>query len=446
MVSRITIVLIAMLLMFVTGAAAQPEADSPLLEMLARVPALPTNRGMITFADFEAIETAYAPAQRPHDWAAFQAWQDSEEDAPENLPYLLWWVVFGRFSSAESARFLMEAGNMPAALGIDYFEIDQELNYGTPPEASDQLAGDFDLDVVRAAFAARGYTQAASDDVELWCGEVGCEGGLTVNPRNRLVSNPFGGELGRIQPLLIEDNALISSPGIEAIEDHIAVAAGEARSLADAREYQAAVNAMTTDGTLLQAMFVDGEPLLRFATTSPATTLGLFSPQMTAEQRAEILRRLLEDYETLPQFTLLAIADVVTETEQQARLILIYSSREDAERAAELLPGRIAAYQSMMVRRQLTELLEERHVEDIRYEVVEDGAANRTALVIAFAAQKGTPEEIVQFNQMLLDPSGYPPVAFPGALFRTFAQMVVSADLGWLSTVPREEIEALLEE
>lgn len=438
---RFILLAACLLLVLASGVAAQPEGESPLLEMLSRVPAIPANRDLILFTDFAAIETAYAPAERPANWAAYQAWSEAQENTPENQPTLLWWVVFGRLSSGQAMQSFRSGGETAAVTGFDLLEIDQELDYGTPPQDTKQLVGTFDLDAVRSAFEERGFTQEARDDAELWCGEAGCEEGAAFNPAARNQANPFGGDLGRAQPLLIDNNTLISSPNADMIEEHIAVAQGERRSLGDTPEYQAAIHAMTSDGVLLQAMFVDGESLLRFTSTSPVAT-AMMNPGITEEQIRAILEQRLEGYETLPQFTLLGLADVATETEQQARLILIYGSREDAERAAEVLPARIEAHQHLRARRPLPELLAERFIEATRYEVVED--SDRAALVITFAGRKGTPEEVVQFANILLDNSAYPQIAFPGAMFRLFTDMVYSADLGWLSTVPRSELEALL--
>jgi hypothetical protein len=436
---RFALLVIGLLLCTCLSAAAQ--TDAPLREMLIRVPALPTNRDLITFTDFAAIETAYAPAERPEDWAALEAWRNAPEDAPENLPFLVWWVVFQRLSSGESMRYLGIAGETPGLVGFDLFEIDQELNYGTPPQDTKQLAGAFDLDTVRSTFEERSYAQAARDDAELWCGEVGCEGGLETNLVTRNPANPFGGDLGRTQPLLIDDNTLISSASADMIEEHIAVAQGERRSLGETGEYQAAVNALISDGTLLQALFLGGETLLQYTTISPAT--GMLSIELSEEALAALVQEMVEGYETLPQFSLLAVGDVVTETEHQARVILVYGSREDAERAAEVLPGRLDTYQSQVTRQRLSEMLADRHVEEVRYEVVEDDEANRTALIITFAAQKAAPEEIILFNQIGLDPDALPNAPFPGSLFNMVNRMVTAADLGWLSTVPRSELEAM---
>jgi hypothetical protein len=445
---RFAILIACLLLVLASGAAAQSDAEeSPLLDMLARVPALPANRAITLFTDFAAIETAYAPADRPADWAAFQAWNEAEDNAPEgspaNLPHLVWWTVLLRLSSGQSMQSLGLGDETLTAVGFELFEIDQELTYGLPPQDTEQYAGDFSLNAVRAAHEARGYTQEARDDAELWCGADGCDNGMMVDPINRNPANPFGGDLGRSQPLLIDEDALISSPSIDMVEGHIAVMQGERRSLAEAGEYQAAVNALTEGGVLVQALFLDGEMLLGMTGASPLEPL-LMRGQVTAEQREAILRAYLEEYETLPQFSLLAMGDVVTETEQQGRLILIYGSREDAERAAEVLPARIEQYESLRFRRPLSEILAERCIEQVRYEVIEDDAANRAALVITFPTPKAAPEEIILFNNITLDPSGVPQKAFPGAVFRLFSEMVYAQDIGWLSTVPYSELEAQL--
>jgi hypothetical protein len=434
--------LLVLILWTYISAAAQTDSP-PLLDMLLRVPAVPSNRGMLTFTDFAAIEAAYPPAERPEDWETYAAWDEAERPAddepPINPPYTMWWSVFRRLSTGQSVRYFGLGGETPELVGFDLFEIDQELNYGTPPEASQLFRGDFDLDAIRSAYEARGYTQEAREGAELWCSEDGCEAGMNLNLAMRNPANPFGGELGRAQPLLIAGSALISSPSDDMIEEHIAVAQGERRSLGDTPEYQAAVNAMTTDGVLLQAAFLDGEMLLRYTTGSHA--LDLTSFELSEEERAALIEELMDGYETLPQFSLLAVGEVITETEQQARVILIYGSRENAERAAEVLPRRIETTRSLVTDQVLSEMLAARRVEDIRYEVIEH--VNRAALVITFAGQKATPEELILFNQPGL--SATPTVPPPGTLFNQFNRMIVAADLNWLSTVPRSELEALVE-
>src|SRR5262249_14167693 len=153
------------------------------------------------------------------------------------------------------------APKMPEVIGFDFFSIEQELNYGRPPEQALQLSGQFGLDKVRAALTTEGYTRQDQAGVEVWCGPDGCDKGGTLHVRDRNPANPFGGELGRKWPIVIQENNLIGSPSLDVIQNHVAVKAGNNKSLGDAPEYRAAVEALTQNGVLMQAYFWDGEIL-----------------------------------------------------------------------------------------------------------------------------------------------------------------------------------------
>jgi hypothetical protein len=332
------------------------------------------------------------------------------------------------------AQYFLESENMPEAVGFDVFAIQAELNYGDPPESTLQLEGQFDLDAVRAALTAQGYEREDREDAELWCGAAGCDAGGDVNLADQNPSNPFGGKLGRQQPILIEDGRLISSPSLAVIEDHLAITGGSASTLADAPEYQAAVKALNPDGVLLQAYFWDGDILARMGQLDFLTK----SIRLSPNQLKTVLSTFLEDYETLPAYQLLAFGDVVTETEQVARIALVYSDDTAAQQAANLIPKRIAAYQSVAAHRPFTDLLKDRRVADVGVEVITDDTAGKSLVLLTFATPKATPEQITALR---LDNPNPPDVTAPGLVYRLLVDAAFRFDLGWLSTVPREDLE-----
>src|SRR5262249_16483112 len=156
---------------------------------------------------------------------------------------------------------------------------------------------------------------------ELWCSANGCDKGSEMDLTARNTANPFGGEFGRHQPILMADGRLISASSAQIITDHVSVAEGSAASLADAPEYSAAVRTLSQNRTLLEGYFLDGDPLAQLGQLNfmmPAT--------VSPAQARRVLQGLLEDYEALPAFKLAVFADIVTDTEQAARAVLVYDN------------------------------------------------------------------------------------------------------------------------
>lgn len=428
------VLLVSLMLGVGFTASAQDSAGSPLLDMLARVPNTPVSRNEIYFNDRVAIEAAYPPARRLLSWAEFDSL-----DAGSDFDAEVWWRVWMNQSSAPTARYLVTYNETPDLLGFDYFDITQELSYGIPPNQTLQVAGSFDLDSVRTAFGAQGFEQDSSASIELWCGPSGCDSGLEQNLRERNPANMFGGDLGRKWPLIIQEGVLISSPSLPVIEHHLAVLDGQNMSLADSIEYRAAAETITRQGALLQAYFMGGESLLMMSDNGVVTAL--LGTQASPDAVREVLQRLLEDFETLPAYELLTIADVATETEQIGQVALVYSSAENAQIAADLIPRRIAAYQSLVTNRSLSEMLQERYVEEVGTEIVEHPETGKWVLVISFATPKASAEQIIELRS---DNTEAPEVTPPGIIFRMLMQAINSRDTGWLNTATREQIEELI--
>lgn len=415
---------------------AQDSLESrPLLKMLANIPNTSQSRTEIYFNDRKAVEAAYPSAKVPKDWAEFKAMSDAKGKNADLLPVDMWWRVWRNQQSALTARYMMTSEATPSLVGFDYFQIEQEMTYGTPPAQTLQLAGHFNLDMVRAAFSLRGYTRQDKDGVEMWCPADGCESGSKLNMADRNPANPFGGELGRSQPLIIKDGTLISSPNEMVMQNHIDLAAGSEGSLADLPQYRAVVDAITADGSLMQAYFWDGELIAQMSVLSPASVL--LGEKATPELVKKYFQDMLTDYKPIPAYQLLAFADVASDREQIGEVALVYDTEADAKSAAEALPGRINDYVSIAIKQPLTKMLKDRRVDEPKIDIVSSNG--KYVVVIKLATRKATSEEIQQFN---VTNSNTPDVTAPGLIYRLLVNAALQRDLGWLSTVSLAAIEA----
>ncbi|MBE2269926.1 MAG: hypothetical protein IAE80_16940 [Anaerolinea sp.] len=406
--------------------------DSPLLDLLALVPDAP--HGDLFYADFAAIEQAYPAAQAPANWAEYAAWRDSSGE--DLLASTVWWRVFSNFNS-EALLYFTEYDRMPEVMGIDVFQIDRVVYDGFPPQQVYYLAGDFDLAAIQAALTARNFTpEATGTDLELWCGEVGCENSDQMNLQLRDVADIFGGDLGRQWARLISSDLMIGANQFASLQQVEATLAGDQASLAENSLYRAAVGAVADQGVVLQATILSPDALEQFA-----DPLLLFPFGADAAVLAEAYARLLDqDFETLPQYDAVLAADVVNESKQMLQVVLIYTDETDATEAARIVPERIAEYESLANRRPFADLLEDFYVAPVTAEVVPlEGAF---AVRVTFATRLATPEEIVQLSPQA-DLSDLPEVTAPGLLYRIFVRGYATRDLGWLSTASREQIEAL---
>ena len=417
----------------VSAVTAQDALDQqPLLKMLAQVPDNAVSRSEIYFNDRKAVEAAYPSAKMPKDWAEFNALKGNDNKKDGLLPIDIWWRVWRNQQSSIMGRTLAVADGMPDSVGFDFFAVEQDLSYGQPPLQTLMLNGSFDLNKVRAALTAHEFTQQDQSGVEVWCGGDGCDSGSKVNVRDRNLANPFGGDLGRKWPIIVQEGQLIGSPSLEVIQKHIDVQQGSVPSLGAAPEYRAAVDALTQNGVLMQAYFWDGEILAALSLVDPS--LARAKPAL----RKQFIEALLKDYEPLPIFKLMGFGDVTSESEQIGEIALVYSSEADAKQAADILPKRIANYISLAVRRPFVELLADRGVTAPEAIVVESNG--QYVVVVKFATAKPTLEQLAAMTIGGDNTSGATP---PGIIYSLLVNAAQRRDLGWLSSVPRDVLEAL---
>jgi hypothetical protein len=284
------------------------------------------------------------------------------------------------------------------------------------------LAGSFDANAIGAAYQANvGLAPTDFDGITVWCAGEDPEVGFQVDVSNRVLENPFGGELGRRQPMIVSDDLLMSSADLGAVLAHGGAAAGTVPSLADAPGYRAAVDAVGEDAQILQATIAGLVAALNIA--QPPLDADLLSP----ETPSLTLETLPAQSQELPAFELLVLADVVTGEEQIARLGLVYRDAGSAELAGPILLERLATYPSLSGS-PFAEMLRPPNGTDPRYYVRQ--GSDRAVLVLEFPAPRATTEELVALMDVAGDEGTVTP---PGWVYRRLSDMFLRRDTGWLS-------------
>jgi hypothetical protein len=372
-------------------------AESSLLDMLALVPDNPQARGAIlSYVDYRAVESTRPGAAQPQTWAEWDALQNANDPSAG-----LWMAAFFGVSSGPPTfvQYLLQFETMPEVVGFDWFDIDRALTYGDPPSVGIVLAGDFDAESIIAAFESRGFEERELNGLSLLCGDEACDG-FKVDFQSRDVANPFGGNLGRQEPLLIAPGYLINSADYAQVEAMADAYADDENSLADAPDFHAAAAIASASGVLVQAQFVNSA--LLSAPGDPG--------------------ELVEGRGVLPLYELAALVHRVEDGDQFAEIILIYGGETNANAAAVELQDRISKYTSMALQKPLSEILEEREITLEEPRIVEDKETGRWATVITFksAVPGEKPGEDGHYVQSALN-------------YRLLINMLYQRDLGWLT-------------
>ena len=323
----LSLMLTGLILLFTAPIVAQDdgsdESAHPFLEMMALVPADVAEIETITvsYIDIEALMDARRGVIHPTNAELFNALPRGLRD--------LWFANLRRIIANYNPLFVNFTNffeDMPQTVGFEWFAIDRMMTFGTPPSVGTILAGDFDANSIRTAFENREYEATEIEGFEVLCGPVGCENGLEIDFDGRDTSNPFGGDLGRQEPLALLDEGLtlFNSPDLAVVESSLALAAGTAdASLLDLPAYaMSTAAALDGEGELLQVLF--------------------FHPD-TISVSAEGMD--LPEGEALPGYELVTIVDRQEEDQQVHMLLLYYADADNATAAAEIVAERLVAYQ-----------------------------------------------------------------------------------------------------
>ncbi len=361
---------------------------SPLLNLLAGIPQDPISesKGETYFMDAAAMEAAYNIARPP------------TAEVFMNEEYAAWWVV-GRETLGLIGEAWLQNETMPEKTGFSPLDIDQAIQFGSPPSQGLIFMGNFDAGAIKDAYETNlDFEPNDFNGTTLWCWTEGCENGMQTDPGNALRENPFGGRLGQRQPMIISSDLLMASPDLDLVLAHVGAAKGTLSSLADDPTYRAAANAVSKDAYVLQAMIVN--------------------------------RTGLQQMVNAPPYHLLVMADVVAGDEQIARLGLVYRDIESPEMVASALLERLASHQSAQFKRPFAELLTARNVTSPRYFIYQE--ADRTVVVLEFPTRKATLDELAQ----MVNFSNYKGNATPpGLVYRLFFQALGMGDLSWLDSI-----------
>ena len=213
-------------------------------------------------------------------------------------------------------------GRYPELVGFDFFEVEYAASFGLQSQTGTVLAGAFDTDAVTEAHTARGYTiERQDDDGTLLCPSDGCDSGLLDRLDQVELANPFGGNLGRQQPVFVADGLILTAPDIAVLESMIAARADDVESLADLPEYQAIVAALA--GTTYTA--------LRIGTPDEATALANANSDAVREMHASA---------PLPRYSLVVVAFGRGEFATEITIALTYEDEADAAAAVTAIDTR----------------------------------------------------------------------------------------------------------
>jgi hypothetical protein len=238
--------------------------------------------------------------------------------------------------------------------------------------------------------------------------------GLQLDLANRDPSVPFGGRLGRREPLAISDREILSSADLSIVEGMLATAAGDAPGLADDPAFRALATAPADDLTIIQATLLPGAIVLG--------ALDLAGAIGATPDQVETLLADLEALEPLPAPAAVAIVDGASANEQVVTIALAYHDGEDATRAADVIAERLRTVRSIRRDEPLGIVLEERGLTGIATRVTPPAATTSAAAIVELRAPLAGDE-----------PTDSGRLAPSSALYRLFVDLVYSRDLLWLA-------------
>lgn len=365
----------------------------------------------ISYVDFRAMELARSGSgvQIP------ESWNELIESNGADLNSLYMSIISGITPSQLILRgFPSGIEDWKQTVGFDFFDVNQILSYGEATQHTDILIGDFDFDAVGRALSSLNYTFEQRDEFLLWCGDDGCKGSAETDIQNANLGFPFGGSLGRNQPILTFENAIASSvllPDLLLLQD---VVANVYDSLIDNPSYFVATTAIDPSYQLAQALFV--HPDLVLWEERHFRLVDDISPE-----NYEFLTTV-----ALPEYDLLMIADLASATEQVVYLILVYDNIEDADLAASLIPNRIDTMRSSLNRQTYINLFERLGAYEIDTSSMFNENTNKAVATLKIYATPVSSMPEGAFSRFNIS----------SPIYRMIVDMLNQRDFEWLATSP----------
>ncbi|MEO8393708.1 MAG: hypothetical protein ABI700_12025 [Chloroflexota bacterium] len=408
------VLLIVVMLAFGTAPtfAQTTENESPLLRMLARIPDTSAAREYFSYIDYRALVAARPGVPEISSWEQFNTLIKSKSEESRLVLATLYGVQSG---PSFFSQYLMLSEAMPKVVGFDDFTIERAVEFGNPPEQGDVLEGDFDAQAITDAHAQRDYLSSALNGLTLLCPTAGCDSGMRQNLLQRDEANPFGGNLGRSQPVLVGDRLVASSPSIFTVNAIAGAIADPSTSLADQPDFVAAAEAITASGTLIQTYFIAPSDV-------GSISSAFVTSRLSAEQVKTLTAQLQADFVPVPAYNLVALADVATETEQQGLIALVYTTQAQAKAAAALFPKHLQDYTSLVTQQPFSDLLSDRGVTSIEASVYP--GKDRSVMLLTLHSPLAS-------NALPAD--GTAPQA-SSLVYSLLVRAYMQRDLGWLAT------------
>lgn len=311
---------------------AQDEDVSPFLRAVGLLPTPAVVEEpfvLFTYADIHAA-LASRGIDVPTDWSGVEALEHPNTvvfSLPQGMPGdLAPYLVIG-------------APGYRDRMGFDFFQVGQTLEFAGPPYTVYVLQGSFDPEQVVEAFVARDYEIVADEPATFLCPVAGCDTGMSTNLINRDLSVPFGGHLGRRQPVAVTGDLVISSTSDLVVEALLATRAGEFPSFADVPEVRA------LDALLAGFPYVTTVTMVNPAATAlldPMAIIG-FGPDADPSRLEAVHAEL--DSLPLPFYNLTAFASVADEQNEYGLALLIYPDAELAAIAAASVDQRLQSFE-----------------------------------------------------------------------------------------------------
>lgn len=311
----------------------QQGSDSFLRAMeMVPIEALGYPNIILTFADNHAALTSRG-LTIPSSWADMEA---------NHHPR---WTLFGLApgAAADMTMNLMQgAPGYKETVGFDYFELAQTVEVGQHPGLGLVLLGAIDPAAIHAAFAAQGYeVREADGTATLLCPPAGCDSGRDVNLAQRNLSNPFGGNLGRWQPVAVAEGVVLQAADDQFLRLFVATHGGVAPALAEVPEVRAIASALADYPFVNTVMLLNAD---MFAGVDERTVLGS-APDADRVQLEALLMQL--EAMPVPPYALAAFAATADADGEYGLVLLIYPDAEAAATAAASLDARLATLASL---------------------------------------------------------------------------------------------------
>jgi hypothetical protein len=405
-------------MMIVFSASAQEDDIPPILQILALVPDT-ARQGYVGYSDVRAAEQTRPGAAQPENYAEYLRLREERDPSAS-----LWLDAFPPSGFGFVGYVLQEGGTMPEAIGFDLLDIDRAVTFGDAPSIANIYTGNFDEEAIDNALTGQDFTKEELGGHALWCGDEGCEEGLTSDVLAPNPSNPFGGALGRQQPIVLAGDFIYSAGDIKVVEAITERVNDEKRSLAEVPEYQTAVKAMTDNqNTLLrQAYFIHPLQVNRTSIGWEFVYLALNNLEYheMPEDREEARAEAREQFGELAPYRLVALADYADANHQYGSVIVVYESAADAAEALDIIRQRIEISPLMPARQTLAEVFDSYEAE-LLPTIIEDEVTGLAAAVFVW-----------RYDQLSVEPKmGI--YEQPGRIYRLFRSMIETRDTMWLA-------------